>query len=184
MIKKFEEFICESAYHTSIMRKIIKDMESVKQNYTEDKGPYMLHITHCYFPNESDTISSIRSYRKEYDRRNKNKFAEDMNILTMLGESNGKAMLTADDLDEANINDFIEMEDNEVLLYPFADYNEALKFIKDLESQDFDIYAFSLDRTEKGRRNPLLYFCRGCSSQQEIADDLMDGLMQLFSEKL
>ena len=38
MIKKFEEFICESAYRMSIMRKIIKDMESVKQNYTEDKG--------------------------------------------------------------------------------------------------------------------------------------------------
>ena len=181
MIKKFEEFICESAYHMSIMYKTIKDMESVKQKYTEDNGPYMLHITHCYFPDEWDTIKPKRSQRKEYDRKYKHKFMEDMNNLTMLVESNGKTMLTADDLDEANINDLLEVEDNEVLIYPFADYNETLKFIKDLEKQDFDIYTFSLNRTKKGGGNPLLYTCHG---RQEVADGLLDELMQLFSEKL
>lgn len=181
MIKKFEEFICEGAYRRSIMHEIIKDMKSVKQNYTEDKGPYMLHITHCYFQDEWDTIKPSRSQRKEYERRYKNKFAEDMNILTMLSESNGKAMLTADDLDDADINDTIGMEDNEVLLYPFADYNEAIEFINDLTNKDFDIYSFGINSTEKGKRNPLLY---ACHRQQEYADILMDELMQLFSEKL
>ena len=151
MIKKFEEFISES---------YIKE----ERNYPADKAPYILFIEHLY----SDHKYSGTPTMREMSGKERIEMKKDMRKIAKLAEEYGKAVMTGDDIKDEGF-DFIPINDNQLLLYPFNDYEEAKEFISEVVNEegirigDFDLFTTT---THNIMKNPLLSNCRGCNKEE------------------
>lgn len=163
MIKKFEEFISESY-----------------RNYPADQAPYILFIEHLY----SDHKYSGTPTMREMSGKERMEMRKDMIKIAKLAEEYGKAVMTSDDIKEEGF-DFIPINDNQLLLYPFNDYEEAKEFISEVVNGegirigDFDLFTTT---TRDIMRNPLLYNCRGL--KKESLEEIMSSIVQCFTDRM
>lgn len=183
MIKKFEEFINESEFskynNVEIRKKFRYDSASSKLLNVE-KGPYILALTHGYSEHDFDPKDRYRrpyDWKDIYDTKRKNKIKYNIDTITNKVASGGKSLLTKNDIENANINEFIGVEDDDVLIYPFADYDEIFEFVNTLDrKEDVDVFDFNIILTQKIDRQ-ILYNCNG---DKELAKNVIDDLIQLF----
>ena len=168
MIKKFEEFISES---------YIKE----ERNYPADQAPYILFIEHLYSDHKYSATPTMREMRG----KERMEMKKDMRKIAKLAEKYGKAVMTSDDIKDEGIDDFMPINDNQLLLYPFNDYEEAKEFISEVLNgegvriEDFDLFTTT---THDIMRNPLLHGCRGC--KKEELEEIMSDIVQCFTDRM
>lgn len=195
MIKKFEEFINESGkfnrYNNMEIRKKFRYDSSLSKYYNKDKGPYMLFIEHGYSGRDIDISKEMRlrpyDYEDRMNKRGEEKINYNMDTIIDIIERDGKTLLTKKDIEDAGLNELMGLGDNEVIIYPFVDYDEAFKFINYLDKDvDVEVLDYDIHFTNKSRDNLHSLFYNSKYPYEvfkDNAESMMDDLMQLFDKK-